>query len=392
MKKTLLLALILLIMSVMMSEKAWPHTLDNVGISARYEANTIELIANVSIKTLANIDGMPFLDINKNGVISQSEVTHFQRTLKEYVSRGILLLNQESEPPTLLDVRMDSLNENFDGLIIDSGNESGRDYSAQAVSYIKFSLNYAWQNEPQTIDLRYGLLDTEKPIHIQMIDGLNKRFETADLGGESNTIRLKSEYQNPSNNRLEATTQTDRQSVWMIGILHVLTGADHVLFILSLALVVRHFKALVWPLTSFTLCHSFTLAFIAQGGSLDIPSWTIELAIAASIILILLYETLGKGIQHLSWVSAGLGIIHGLGFAQALTDTLGDLSVWANTLIKLTIGIELTQLIIAFLGLFALKLLSILVPKKYEQLRLLWACMMGLFACMWLYQRIITVF
>ena len=143
------------------------------------------------------------------------------------------------------------------------------------------------------------------------------------------------------------------------------------------------------PLTVFTLCHSLTLALIAQGFSHSVPSWVIEAGIAASILFLLLYDLLGKPLKRLSWVTGVLGVIHGMGFAQALTDTLGDLKSWANTLVKLTVAIEFTQLVIAFVGLLILFLINKLSIRQTERCHQVCVLLIALMASFWLYERII---
>lgn len=134
-----------------------------------------------------------------------------------------------------------------------------------------------------------------------------------------------------------------------IGIEHMIFGWDHLLFVLALLLIVCR-RQILWVITAFTLGHSITLGLTALG-LLSLPSGPIELLIALSIFFLAI-EAMRK-LNHGSsitieypWIIAvTFGLLHGLGFAGALSEIglpKGN-ELWA--LAMFNIGIELGQIL-----------------------------------------------
>jgi hydrogenase/urease accessory protein HupE len=145
------------------------------------------------------------------------------------------------------------------------------------------------------------------------------------------------------------------------GIEHILGGYDHLLFVLALILIVRSTRALVWTITAFTLAHSITLA-LASLDVVNVPGPPIEAAIAFSIVLLAAeIVRLRRGEPSLTarwpWVVAFcFGLLHGFGFAGALSEIglpRGDIPL---ALFAFNVGVELGQLafIAAVLGSLAI--------------------------------------
>jgi len=138
-----------------------------------------------------------------------------------------------------------------------------------------------------------------------------------------------------------------------LGIEHILTGFDHLMFVLAITLLVRSRKALVTAISAFTVAHSLTLAATVLGWWV-LPSAAVETTIALSIVLAC-SECLGPpdSLAHRApWlVTFGFGLLHGMGFASALLETgLPDKHV-PSALLFFNVGVELGQLaaIAAFL-------------------------------------------
>ena len=107
-----------------------------------------------------------------------------------------------------------------------------------------------------------------------------------------------------------------------LGVEHILTGFDHVLFVIGLMLLVRFGRQLLVTITAFTLAHTLTLAS-AVLGFVTLPERPVEAVIALSILLVAL-ECGTPGAPTLSrrfpWLVAfGFGLLHGFGFAGALS-------------------------------------------------------------------------
>ena len=133
----------------------------------------------------------------------------------------------------------------------------------------------------------------------------------------------------------------------LLGVEHILTGFDHLLFVISLLFLVGFGRRLLWTITAFTAAHSLTLALSALG-LLTLRPPPVEATIALSIVLVAgealhRRETLARRWPAL--VAFLFGLVHGLGFAGALKEIgLPDqhLSV---ALLTFNLGVEVGQLL-----------------------------------------------
>jgi len=143
------------------------------------------------------------------------------------------------------------------------------------------------------------------------------------------------------------------QVVWdftVLGVEHILSGFDHLLFVLALLLIVSGTRRLLMTITAFTIAHSITLA-AATLGWLWLPGPPVEATIALSI-LFLASEMLkvNRGQPSLTanypWLVAfAFGLLHGLGFAGALADVGLPQHEIPLALLMFNIGVELGQIL-----------------------------------------------
>jgi hydrogenase/urease accessory protein HupE len=137
-----------------------------------------------------------------------------------------------------------------------------------------------------------------------------------------------------------------------LGVRHIATGYDHLLFLLGLLLVGGSLRSAVPIITSFTCAHSITLA-LATLNVIHVPARIIEPLIAASIIYVGLENILHPHTKGRWRLTFAFGLVHGCGFASALRD-LGvgsnGLSIVAP-LVSFNFGVELGQMTIAALAL-----------------------------------------
>ena len=133
------------------------------------------------------------------------------------------------------------------------------------------------------------------------------------------------------------------------GIRHILFGADHLLFVLGLLLIVKDGWMLVKTITAFTVAHSITLA-IATLGYAEAPALPLNAAIALSILFLgpeIVRSWRGETsftIRHPWVVAFAFGLLHGFSFASALTTAglpRGDLPL---ALLSFNVGVEVGQL------------------------------------------------
>ncbi|MEP6602390.1 MAG: HupE/UreJ family protein [Spartobacteria bacterium] len=150
--------------------------------------------------------------------------------------------------------------------------------------------------------------------------------------------------------QIAPTTGPRFADFFLLGIRHILTGYDHLLFLFGLLIVCRNARGAISLITCFTIAHSLTLA-LATFGLVNLQSRLVEPAIAASIVYVGI-ENLSRGGKHLSgrWILTFVfGLVHGLGFASVLRE-LGVASTSASAAVPLVgfnLGVEAGQLSIA---------------------------------------------
>jgi hydrogenase/urease accessory protein HupE len=133
-----------------------------------------------------------------------------------------------------------------------------------------------------------------------------------------------------------------------LGNQHILSGYDHLLFLAGLFLAAVTIRQLIAPLTAFTVAHSISLTLVVLAG-VHLPSSIVEPLIAASIVWVG-GENLFAAKRRRRWlVVFGFGLIHGFGFAGALTDLgFGSSSLdVAKALFLFNAGVESGQLLVA---------------------------------------------
>jgi hydrogenase/urease accessory protein HupE len=154
-----------------------------------------------------------------------------------------------------------------------------------------------------------------------------------------------------------------------LGILHILLGVDHLLFVLGLMLIVSDRWTLVKTITSFTLAHSITLA-IATLGYASAPLPPLNAAIALSILFLgpeVVRTWRGETsftIRHPWVVAFAFGLLHGFGFASGLTSMGLPKAEIPLALLLFNVGVELGQ--VAFV------LLVILLERSFRTLEVRW--------------------
>ncbi|MCC3371935.1 HupE/UreJ family protein [Cohnella sp. REN36] len=131
-------------------------------------------------------------------------------------------------------------------------------------------------------------------------------------------------------------------SFFVLGMNHILTGYDHLLFLFSLLIARQKFKQYAGMITAFTIAHSMTLTLTVLG-VIDVPGSIVEPLIALSICFVAVDNVVRKQVSH-RWVLTFLfGLIHGMGFADILVEMDIPRSALAADLISFNLGIEVVQ-------------------------------------------------
>ena len=182
----------------------------------------------------------------------------------------------------------------------------------------------------------------------------------------------------------------------ILGFEHILTGPDHLLFLLGLLLLVHGRRLLFWTITSFTVGHSVTLS-LAVLGFVHIPPTPVEALIAFSLFVVaveLTREAVDSPslLRRFPWAMVlAFGLLHGLGFAGALAEIGLPTNEIPLALFSFNVGIELGQLLFVLLILLVravLFLLPVRWPKKSEAIP---AYVIGSLAVFWILERVLAI-
>jgi hydrogenase/urease accessory protein HupE len=180
----------------------------------------------------------------------------------------------------------------------------------------------------------------------------------------------------------------------VLGIEHILLGIDHLLFVLALILITKGKWKILKTITAFTIAHSITLSLAALG-LVSFPGAPVEAVIALSIVFLAreLLQNL-KGRETLTgskpWIVAFVfGLLHGFGFAGALTEIGLPQQDIPLALAFFNIGVEIGQIIFVVVVLFIAHLLG---KKAYWPvfLRKAPAYAIGAVASFWVIERVLS--
>jgi hydrogenase/urease accessory protein HupE len=209
---------------------------------------------------------------------------------------------------------------------------------------LRFELEFL--NAPNKLEVR-ALLAPENPLHKTFLDVV-----------ENNTVLEQRIFD--SNTSKHSISFSQEQPIWQVlytffleGIWHILIGIDHILFVISLLLAGGTVRQVVKVISAFTVAHSITLSLAALG-VVVLPGGVVEPIIAASIVVVAGQSLLPQKRDWRVLFAFGFGLIHGFGFAGALSELeLPSTSlVWA--LGSFNFGVEFGQVCIVLLVLPAL--------------------------------------
>ncbi|HZL65812.1 MAG TPA: HupE/UreJ family protein, partial [Candidatus Limnocylindrales bacterium] len=205
----------------------------------------------------------------------------------------------------------------------------------------------------------------------------------------------------PSQPWVEITAAQSRLEVMgtfiVQGIRHILFGADHMLFVLGLLLIVKDRWMLLKTITAFTVAHSITLA-IATLGYAEAPVLPLNAAIALSILFLgpeIVRSWRGETsftIRHPWVVAFAFGLLHGFGFASALTSAGLPKAELPVALLSFNVGVEIGQLSFVVLILLlerAFRILEVRWPRWAEALP---GYTVGSLGAFWTVQRLAIMF
>lgn len=149
----------------------------------------------------------------------------------------------------------------------------------------------------------------------------------------------------------------------LLGIEHILTGYDHLVFLLCLLVPGGTWRSRVAIVTAFTVAHSLTL-MLAAADVVTPPARSVEAAIAVSIGYVAV-ENLLHVEPHTRWPTAfGFGLIHGFGFAGMLHELDMPLGQWLSSVAAFNVGVEIGQLVVVAI---AVPLIAIIARHSWHR-------------------------
>lgn len=348
---------------------AWAHPNLQNSLSVTFEPSLVRLDISVSVKELSvahGINGLPVNGVGRldTGAIKRAAQDHRDYLLKHLkLSAGMRVLEGKItaliSPPFFADPVQTFYHYQIDYPL---GGPATAEVSIfhEMLKEWPYSALTAWNvsyvvkiNRLGSFDTKSWLLPYQESVSIPT--GWEIVAAAAPMVSVSGSGRSFKEY------------------LWH-GIMHILTGYDHLLFIVALVLGTMDFWKMIKVIVAFTIAHSFTLALCVLG-LLRVSSDIVEPVIAISIVTVALGNML-RPEQSLSGnrlvVAFGFGLIHGLGFAGGLLDAMVGLpqtALWI-ALVAFSLGVEIGHQLVV-LPVFGL--LSVTSQKlsddKYRQLR-----------------------
>jgi hydrogenase/urease accessory protein HupE len=298
------------------------HWADLAVADIQIKAQDVEINLTIPTGLLEQFDD------DRSKQLSATEVTKHQPELQKFLAEKIRL-KAAGETPSELQVGIGNSTSLPSNLNITPGTHSS------------LLLIYRWPQPVNQLQLNYELFAT---------DINTARCLVQVRRGD----RLDSLVLTPSNNNvvlIDAPLIQQVSSFIGLGIEHIWTGYDHILFLISLLMLGGELKYIIKVVTAFSVSHSFTITLAALN-IVSFPSRLVEILIALSIAYIGA-ENLWRKEAKARWQLAfGFGLIHGLGFSSVLQELELPRTNLITSLTSFCVGIEIGQLAIV-LGIYA---------------------------------------
>ncbi|MFD4706005.1 HupE/UreJ family protein [Gottfriedia sp. NPDC058432] len=254
---------------------------------------------------------------------------------------------------------------------------------------MEFQLRFIADEEIKQFNLHYDLVFDDVPTHTSVLMVHAGDYFQQDMINSTNKDILinlpKGLSKDTPKDLPKAKIGAVLWKYFKLGIEHILTGYDHLLFLLSLVLIATRFKDALKIVTAFTIAHSVTLFLVATGRIHVIPYW-VESLIALTICYVAVENIFVKKVKWRWILTALFGLIHGMGFAGALAETGLPKSNQLGSLLTFNLGVEAGQLMILCLLLPFLLLMQRF--PWYRKMMVSTSCLIFAVAFYWLVQRL----
>jgi HupE/UreJ protein len=180
------------------------------------------------------------------------------------------------------------------------------------------------------------------------------------------------------------------RDVWL-GYSHILPGGlDHILFVVGLFLLNQRLRSILLQVSAFTVAHSITLGLTLYG-VVSLPAAVVEPLIALSIVYVACENLLTSTLRpwRIGLVFA-FGLLHGMGFADALARMHLARSEFLTTLVGFNVGVEAGQLSVLAIAAVALRAAAMAPPQRQIYVARPASVAIALIGAMWVVQRLVA--
>jgi hydrogenase/urease accessory protein HupE len=279
-----------------------------------YRADGEQVGADMVFARKELLTALPTLDVDRDGDLSSGEIERGWGELAEWLRRGVVV--RLATAPCAGHLERASLTEQ-------DGVELAAVYRCPGLA-TAFSLRLALLAE-LSLGHRHLLTATSASQTVQTV--LFAAQSQVEVRAPSATGRVGS----------------IAPSLFRLGIEHILTGYDHLLFLLAVVLIGGPLRSVLGVITAFTLAHSVTLGVAALGIWAPRPT-LVEPAIALSIAYVGIENCLVHDIRHRWRLTFLFGLVHGFGFAGALREVAVSAVQLPLALASFNLGVEAGQL------------------------------------------------
>jgi hydrogenase/urease accessory protein HupE len=292
----------------------WPAVAAAHPFSVSYAHVQVEserIVATIRLP-LDDMDLLLRIDRDVDGTVTDAEIQAAAPALVRYLAGRIVVRSDAVTPAPALE-------------------RTGRWADSAGFPYVEAVLAYPVARAPVSFALQISVLTDLYRDH---------RTVAAIVRGER-----RDEFVFQHGNTFEAAHDSwweTAQTFLRLGVEHILTGYDHLLFLLALLVAGRGLRQLVAIVTSFTVAHSLTLA-VATFGLVQPPPRLIEAAIALSIAYVGVENLLVSDVRGRWRLTFVFGLVHGFGFANVLREMELPRAALASSLFTFNLGVELGQ-------------------------------------------------
>lgn len=285
-----------------------------------------------------------FADDNQDGQLSTDEVNAHIVGLQDFLSKQIVLSDGKNAGILHIEpVKIVQLPENL---------------NVSAKTHSTLLLIYFWAEPVQELTMHYDLF----------LPGVSTASCLANILHKGQVQAFVFTPENREHSLISRSLWQQASSFILLGIDHIFTGYDHILFLISLLMLSgAGISYLLKVVTAFTVAHSITLT-LAVLDIVTLSSQVVESAIALTIVYVAA-ENFWRKDPRGRWVfTFGFGLIHGLGFASALKEVGLPHSNLAVSLASFNIGVEIGQIAIVSMAFVVMSLAFLLMRqlKKFS--------------------------